>query len=74
MLPSLNKWFEIWNYVNQTGFVEAYVCLSYKSLGGSSNGQAEPNKEQAVCLRKTLSPCVKFFEEGRTHAAVISCY
>ncbi|XP_074398760.1 mirror-image polydactyly gene 1 protein isoform X4 [Zonotrichia albicollis] len=72
MLPNLDKWFKIWNYVNQTGFVEACVCLSHKSLGESSNGQAEPNKEQTVCSRKNLSPCIKFFEEGRTHAAAIS--
>lgn len=77
MLPNLDKWFQIWNCVNQTGFVEASVCLSRKSLGGSSNGQAEPNKEQTVCLRclrKNLTPCIKFFEEGRTHATVISGY
>lgn len=60
--------------MNQTGFVEPCVCLSHKSLGESSNVQAEPNKEQTVCLRKNLSPCIKFSEEGRTHAAVISCY
>lgn len=74
MLPNRDKWFEIWNCVNQTGFVEACVCLSYKSLGESSNGQAEPNKEQPVCLRKNLSPCIKFFEEERTHATMISGY
>ncbi|RMC00589.1 hypothetical protein DUI87_23206 [Hirundo rustica rustica] len=33
MLPNLDKWFEIGNYVNQIGFVEACVCLSHKSLG-----------------------------------------
>lgn len=49
------------------------MSVSRKSLGASSNGQAEPNKEDSVCLRKTFSPCVKSFEERRTHAAVISC-
>lgn len=60
--------------MSQTGFVEACVYLSHKSLGESSNGQAEPNKEQTVCSRKNLSPCINFFEEASTHAAVISGY
>jgi len=32
-VTKLDKCFEIWNDVNQTEFVEVYVCVSHKSLG-----------------------------------------